>query len=436
MLKAIKFGGSSLADAAHFRMAAAIVRQDSARRIVVVSAPGKRYSGDTKVTDLLLQCYAAAAAGRDFTSCLFEVQERYSRILSELALAFPLEEEFAAIREKIAAAPERDYIASRGEYLNARIFAAYLGFSFVDAFDTVIFDADGHLDEEKTDALLKQSLSGTQGAVLPGFYGRACDGSVKTFSRGGSDVTGSLAARAAEADVYENWTDVSGMLFADPRIVPHPPVIGKITYRELRELSYMGASVLHEDAVFPVRKAGIPIHILNTEAPQDPGTWIVSELGADSFRRTVTGIAGRKGFTGILVEKSMMNAQVGFGAALLKILSDHGIPFEHCPSGIDTLSVIVNTEHFADKETEILADIESSLHPEILHVHKNLAMIAVVGQGLVTAKGYASRIFSALASESIPIRMIDAGSSEMNVIIGVDEEKYETALRALASEFA
>ena len=432
----VKFGGTSLADADNIQRAADIVRSDPRRRVVVVSAPGKRGKDDIKVTDLLYACCEHAEAGRDFMPALEAVKARFSEILAGLNLSFPLEEEMRAIAEAVARGAGRDYVASRGEYLNAKIVAALLGFTFADAAENIFFTAEGRLDEAKTYATLAGTLSGTAGTVLPGFYGSDPAGRVKTFSRGGSDVSGAIAARAAGAAVYENWTDVSGMLFADPRIVPHPPVIGYITYRELRELSYMGASVLHEDAVFPVRQAGIPIRIRNTFRPQDEGTRIVADLPGDILRRTVTGIAGRKGFTSILVERSMMNGEVGFGVRLLKIFSDHGIPFEHCPTGIDTVSVVVNSEHFDADEEDILREINEQLTPDYMAVHKHLAMIAVVGQGLVTAKGYASRIFSALAGEGIAIRMIDAGSSEMNVIVSVDEENYEAALRALAREFA
>lgn len=433
---AVKFGGTSLADAGSILAAAEIVKSDPRRRVVVVSAPGKRNKEDIKVTDLLYACYDAAKAGEDVRVPLKKVEARFSEILTGLGLSFPLGEE----TEKIACALEngagRDYAASRGEYLNARIIAALLGFSFAEAAENIFFGSDGLLDEEKTYATLSKTLENTSGTVLPGFYGSDSEGNVKTFSRGGSDISGAIAARAAGAVEYENWTDVSGMLFADPRIVAGPPVIGWITYRELRELSYMGATVLHEDAVFPVRQAGIPIHIRNTFRPQDEGTRIVAAVPEGVLRRRVTGIAGKKGFTSILVERSMMNSEVGFGVKLLKIFSDHDVPFEHCPTGIDTISVAVNSEHFEAHETSILSEIKERLKPDFMAVHKNLAMIAVVGQGLVGERGYASRIFSALAGGNIPIRMIDAGSSEMNVIVGVDEENYENALKALAMEFA
>ena len=429
-----KFGGSSLSSAAQIQKAAAILRANPSRRFAVVSAPGKRHGGDTKVTDLLYRCYDEAAAGKDFAGTLAVIGERFREIIRELGVTFDLDAEIGILRRHLADAPDRDYMASRGEYLNARIIAAFLGWTFVEPAETIFFKADGILDGERSFSALGQRLSGLNHAVIPGFYGARPDGSVRTFSRGGSDVTGSIVARAAEAVLYENWTDVSGMLSADPRVVDGPRVIDYITYTELRELSYMGASVLHEDAVFPVRQAGIPINVRNTNRPEDPGTLIVPTVGQDGNTRRVTGIAGKKGFSGILVEKSMMNARVGFGVKLLQILAEHGVAFEHCPSGIDTMSVVVNTEQFSPVREAVLDQIRRELQPEILEVDEGLAMIAVVGRGMVYARGSAARIFKALADANINIRMIDQGSSEMNIIVGVAESDYEDAVRAIYHE--
>ena len=429
-----KFGGSSLASAAQIAKAAAIVRADPARRYVVVSAPGKRDGADIKVTDLLYRCCAMAAAGEDFAGPLEQIGERFNEIVTDLGVSLDLEAELDTLRRHLQTAPDRDYMASRGEYLNAKIIAAYLGFDFVDPAECVFFTGDGALDASRTYRALGERLSAREHAVIPGFYGALPDGRVHTFSRGGSDVTGSIAARAVHARLYENWTDVSGLLSADPRIVDRPRVIDYITYTELRELSYMGATVLHEDAIFPVRLAGIPINIRNTNRPDDPGTMIVPEFRGGIRRRMVTGIAGRKGFTGLVVEKSMMNSEVGFGAKLMQIFADNGVPFEHCPTGIDTMSVIVSTAAFHARKEAILAEIRRALDPEILSVNDGLAMIAVVGQGMAYSREAAARLFTALANAGVYIRLIDMGSGGLNIIIGVDEADYERAIRAIYAE--
>lgn len=431
----VKFGGTSLASAEQIKKVAAIIKADPARRFVVASAPGKRNSSDIKVTDLLYRCYDVADAGGDFTAVLEQINGRFADIIKGLEVDFDLDGEIAKIREHLEKKPQRDYMASRGEYLNSKILAAYLGFAFLDTATLVHFSTEGTFEDAKTDNDLTVALAEMKNAVLPGFYGSDENGTIHTFSRGGSDVTGSLVARAANASIYENWTDVSGMLFTDPRIVDNPRTIEYITYRELRELSYMGASVLHEDAVFPVRKAGIPINIRNTNRPEDKGTMIVPTLPAGVPMRHVTGIAGRKGFTSILVEKSMMNVEVGFGAKLLKIFADFGLSFEHCPTGIDTMSVIVGSAEFREKKDEVLQHIREDLQPEFISVESGLTMIAVVGHGLVSAKGSAASMFRSLAEANINIRMIDQGSSEMNVIIGVDDADYENAIRAIYHAF-
>ena len=430
----VKFGGTSLASADQIKKVVEIIRANPARRYVVASAPGKRFSDDVKVTDLLYTCYNQAKAGEDFSDTLAKVEARFADIIRELGISFDIAAEIAVLREHLASVPDRDYMASRGEYLNSRIIAAYLDFPFVEPAEAIFFTESGALDEEKTFRTLHDTLAGLAYAVIPGFYGAMPDGRVHTFSRGGSDITGSIVAQAVRADLYENWTDVSGMLSADPRVVDNPVVIDHITYTELRELSYMGASVLHEDAVFPVRKAGIPINIRNTNRPDDPGTMIVPWADKSAKKRVITGVAGRKGFTGIAIEKSMMNAEVGFTARLFTILAEHGVAFEHCPSGIDTISVVVNTEHFLPARDEILISIQKELEPDAMTVEDGLAMIAVVGHGMVYSKGTAARIFKALADADINIRMIDQGSSELNIIVGVEESDYENAIRAIYRE--
>ena len=394
MKKVVKFGGSSLADAKQFKKAGDIVRADATRLYVVPSAPGKRNSSDTKVTDMLIEAYRIAANDGDLDRQLADIKARYDEIITGLGLDFTLDDEFEVIADTLKKDPYLDYAASRGEYLNGKIMAKYLGFDFVDPFDTIFFNEEGSLNTYKTEKEMKAALQKTQGAVVPGFYGRGKDGRVKTFSRGGSDVTGSIVAAAASVDVYENWTDVSGFLVADPRIVKDPVGIDTITYRELRELSYMGASVLHEDAIFPVRSKGIPINIKNTNRPQDEGTWIV-ESTAKKSDYTITGIAGKKGFCACLITKGLMNSEIGFGRKVLQSFEDNGISFEHMPSGIDTMTVVVHEDEFLDKEQQVVSEIHRFAHPDSIEIESDLALIAVVGRGMKSMRGTAGRIFSA-----------------------------------------
>ena len=407
MKKVVKFGGSSLANAEQFKKVGDIIRSEESRRYVVPSAPGKRYSGDTKVTDLLYACYDKAAAGADFTGIL---------------------------NADFKAQAGTEYAASRGEFLNGKVMAAYLGYEFVDAATVIRFDKNGNFDADKTDKLLAKRLQKCEKAVIPGFYGGMEDGTVKTFSRGGSDVTGSLVAKAIHADIYENWTDVSGFLVTDPRIVDNPAVIETITYRELRELSYMGATVLHEDAIFPVRKEGIPINIRNTNRPEDKGTFIV-ESTCRKPKYVITGIAGKKGFCSINIEKSMMNSEVGFGRKVLQVFEDQGISFEHVPSGIDTMTIYVHQDEFEEKEQQVIAGIHRAVQPDFVEMESDLALIAVVGRGMKSQRGTAARVFAALAHAHVNVKMIDQGSSELNIIIGVENRDFETALKAIYDIF-
>lgn len=434
MKKIVKFGGSSLANAQQFEKVGEIIRSDESRRYVVPSAPGKRFDGDTKVTDLLYKCYNTAVKGEDFSAQLLEIKERYYEIIRGLKIELSLEDEFAQIEADFKAQAGKDYAASRGEFLNGKVMAAYLGYEFVDAATVIRFDKNGNFDEEKTDKLLAKKLSKCERAVIPGFYGACEDGTVKTFSRGGSDVTGSLVAKAIHADMYENWTDVSGFLVTDPRIVKDPEVIESITYRELRELSYMGATVLHEDAIFPIRKEGIPINIKNTNRPDDKGTFIV-ESTCKKPKFTITGIAGKKGFCSINIEKSMMNSEIGFGRKVLQVFEDQGINFEHIPSGIDTLTVYVHQDEFEEKEQQVIAGIHRAVQPDFLEMESDLALIAVVGRGMKSTRGTAGRIFSALAHANVNVKMIDQGSSELNIIIGVENRDFEAAVKAIYDIF-
>ncbi|MCR5272319.1 MAG: aspartate kinase [Lachnospiraceae bacterium] len=434
MKKVVKFGGSSLASATQFSKVGDIIRADETRRYVVPSAPGKRNSKDTKVTDMLYACYAKAEADEDFTPQLKKIKERYDSIINGLHLNVSLDNEFKTIKEMFANHAGKMYAASRGEYLNGIIMANYLGFEFIDPVEVIRFDDGENFDAETTNNILRKRLEKTDKAVIPGFFGAKADGTVVTFSRGGSDITGSIVARAAHADVYENWTDVSGVMVADPRIVHNPATISVITYKELRELSYMGASVLHEDAIFPVRKANIPINIKNTNAPEDPGTLIVgSTCHQPEF--TITGVAGRKGFVAVNIDKDMMNSEVGFGRKVLSAFEENGISFEHMPSGIDTMTVMVHQEEFEGKEQQVLAAIQRYTHPDVLDVESNLALIAVVGRGMRSTRGTAGRIFSALAHAKVNVRMIDQGSSELNIIIGVSNDDFETAIKAIYEIF-
>ena len=381
MIKVVKFGGSSLADAVQIKKAGKIVLSEESRRYVVPSAPGKRFSDDTKVTDMLYRCYGAAVKEKKFTELLADIQKRYQEIIEGLGITLSLDEEFATIRDNFA-----------------------------------------------------DRLSKVERAVIPGFYGARPDGTIQTFSRGGSDVTGSIVARATHADMYENWTDVSGFLIADPRIIKNPKGIEAITYKELRELSYMGASVLHEDAIFPVRKEGIPINIRNTNAPEEKGTLIV-EGTCRKPKYTITGIAGKRGFASITIEKAMMNSEVGFGRKVLGVFEDEGISFEHMPSGIDTMTIFVHQDEFEEHEQKVLAGIHRAVNPDDIELESDLALIAVVGRGMRQTRGTAGRIFSALAHAHVNVKMIDQGSSELNIIIGVREHDFEAAIKAIYDIF-
>lgn len=434
MKKVVKFGGSSLASARQFKKVGDIIRSDKARRYVIPSAPGKRSSKDEKVTDMLYACYDAAATGGSYKKLLNKIKDRYHEIINGLDLNLNLDHEFERIEENFLGGAGRDYAASRGEYLNGIVMANYLGYEFIDAAEVIFFDDKGNFEADLTNQELAERLEHVDRAVIPGFYGSKHDGSIKTFSRGGSDVTGSIVARAIHADLYENWTDVSGFLVTDPRIVEDPEVIETITYKELRELSYMGASVLHEDAIFPVRKEGIPINIRNTNKPEDKGTLIV-ESTCRKPHYTITGIAGKKGFCAINIEKAMMNAEVGFGRKVLQVFEKYGISFEHMPSGIDTMTIMVHQDEFVEYEQSVIAGIHRAVEPDSVELESDLALIAVVGRGMKATRGTAGRIFSALAHARINVKMIDQGSSELNIIIGVRNDDFESAIRAIYDIF-
>ena len=434
MKKVVKFGGSSLASAEQFKKVGNIIKSDPDRKYVIPSAPGKRFAKDIKVTDLLYHCYETAVAGEDFGELLEQIKARYNEIIQGLSLDMSLDDEFKTIETAFKIKEGMAFAASRGVSLNGRVMAIDLEYEFLDPVKYIFFRKDGRLDQEKTYNTLGKKLNKVERAVIPGFYGCGVDGRVQTFSRGGSDVTGSVVAKAVLADMYENWTDVSGVLVADPRIIENPKPIHTVTYKELRELSYMGASVLHEDAIFPVRTEGIPINIRNTNAPEDEGTFIV-ESTCVKPEYTITGIAGKKGFVSITIEKDMMNAQVGFGRRVLEAFEKEGVSFEHMPSGIDTLTVFVHQDEFQQKEQAVLANLHRAVHPDSIEMEGDLALVAVVGRGMKATRGTAGRIFSALAHANVNVKMIDQGSSELNIIIGVQDKDFEAAIKAIYDIF-
>ena len=437
-IKVVKFGGSSLADADKFRRVAEIIAADPDRRYVVPSAPGKRFSDDIKITDMLYQCYnlaREASTKEEFETCYSNICARFQGIITDLGLDFDISGELGYIKNAILGRAGRDFAASRGEYLSGLILAKFIGFDFIDAENVILFKDNGTFDAEKTHEVLSNELARHERAIIPGFYGLMPNGTVKTFSRGGSDITGSIVSRAAGADLYENWTDVSGFMMADPRIIDNPRAIETVTYRELRELSYMGATVLHEDAIFPVRIAGIPINIRNTMRPGDDGTMIVASASDYDNKHIITGIAGRRGFSVFTVEDDLMNSQIGYGRRMLEVFEENGIAFEHMPTGIDTMSVIVATADIDPIREKLIASLNRTLKPDSITVDDGLALIAVVGRGMIKAKGTAAKVFSAVSNAGVNIRMIDQGSSELNIILGVEERDFEVTVKAIYDEF-
>lgn len=433
-VKVTKFGGSSVADAIQMAKTKEIIVADPDRKYIVVSAPGKRYNEDNKITDLLYLCKTHIEHNLPYEQVFQVICDRFTAMAINLGAKVDLTKEFGVIIDHLRKGASADYIASRGEYLNAIITAAYLGYDFVDAAPMVHFDEKGKFLSEETNASVKKELLKHEKAVIPGFYGSYPNGDIKTFSRGGSDITGAIVARAAEADVYENWTDVSGFLMADPRIVPNPKPISRISYKELRELSYMGASVLHEDAIYPAKLANIPINIRNTNSPDDPGTLITAQE-EDASGRIVTGIAGHKDFTVIAIYKNMLSSEKGFIRRVLGILEDYDVLVEHIPSGIDTLSIIVSTKALDGKLDEILEEINRKLQPDTIDVYNDMALVATVGYGMSRRPGVSAKLFGALADAGVNIRMIDQGSSEMNIIVGVENKDLNTTIKAIYNAF-
>ncbi len=433
-IKVAKFGGSSLADAGQFKKVKEILLSDPNRRFAVPSAPGKRFKDDSKITDLLYQCYQKVEKGEDFRSAFRVIEERYRQIAFDLALDIDIDGLLDQTGADIRRVATPDFAASRGEYLNGVLLSAYLGWDFIDPKNYIKFDRQGVFAEEWTNELLGNELRHHEHAVIPGFYGSVPNGEIRTFSRGGSDITGAVVARAAGAELYENWTDVSGFLMADPRIVEDPREIRYLTYAELRELSYMGATVLHEESIFPVHKAGIPTNIRNTNDPAHPGTMIL-EKSPEGTQGTITGIAGHKNFSLISIEKAMLNSEKGFCRRVLSVLEDFDISIEHMPTGIDTVSVVVADSEIKDRRSEITHRIKEVCQPDHIEISSGIALIATVGEGMVRSPGTAARLFSGLHKAGVNVRMIDQGSSELNIIVGVDTEDFNKAVRAIYEAF-
>jgi len=430
-----KFGGSSLADSSQFAKVKDILLSDERRRYVVPSAPGKRHTKDHKITDLLYLCHQHVEQGLRFDEVYKIIEKRYMDICFELNLDLDIKVVLDNIKNSIAQGASADYTASRGEYLNGLILACFLDYEFIDAAELIVFRNSGQFDSEATQKKVQSKLASVNRAVIPGFYGSMEDGRIKTFSRGGSDITGSIIARGAGAVLYENWTDVSGFLMADPRIVESPKPIEKITYKELRELSYMGASVLHEEAIFPVKKEGIPIYIKNTNAPKDAGTLIINDMSPINYSGTITGIAGKKDFTVIAIEKTLMTSEKGFFRKLLSILEINDIYVEHMPSSIDSVSLVIADSELGNKMEKIMDEIRIQFNPDSIIVYPNMALIAVVGRGMIKTKGISAKVFGALAGEGINVRMITQGSSELNIIVGIENDDFEKAIPAIYKAF-
>ena len=435
-MKVVKFGGSSMADAGQYRKIRDILQADPERRVVIVSAAGKRFSGDHKITDLLYLCHAHTQYGVDCSNVFDMIRSRYLEIRDELGIKLDLESEFAALKSGLdRKMVSQDELASRGEYFSAKLMAAFLGFQFVDAADWIRFKFDGTVDQEASYALLKDRFKGF-GIVIPGFYGMMPDGKIRTFTRGGSDITGALAAAALDADVYENWTDVSGILMADPRIVDDPQTIPEVTYDELRELSYSGAQVLHEGTIFPVREKNIPLNIRNTNAPDDPGTMIKEAFDGDSDpNRFITGITGKKDFSVVSLSKRGLSGQVGYLRKVLSIFERHNVSIDYVPNGIDNVSVVMPTEAVASSLYTIMAEIQKELEPDNLTVHDQIAVVAAVGRKMAFRPGISGKIFATLGEAGVNIRMINQGPDELNIIFGVDNKDFKTAIRVLYDSF-
>ena len=437
MRKVLKFGGSSMASAAQYAKVKSIVDYDASRSVVVVSAAGKQSKNDHKVTDLLYLCYAHMKYGVSVDSVFGMISDRYLEIRNDLGLSTDLETELEKIRADMDDGISEDELASRGEYLSARLMADYLGFDFVDATEWLRFKLDGSVDKDYSYAALRKLAEGRR-IVIPGFYGLGPDGSVRTFSRGGSDITGALAAAALDAEIYENWTDVSGILMADPRIVENPEPIPRVTYAELRELSYLGAQVLHEDTIFPVAEKNIPLNIRNTNDPAHPGTIIMDHFDDDDSaddHRFITGIAGKKDFSVVSISKKGLSSQMGTMRKIFEVFETHGVAVEYTPNGIDTVSLVVETKPFKKQSDSIVAGLTEKMEPDRLVITDGIAIVAAVGRKMTRRPGISGQILSALGSEGINVRLISQGPQEVNIIFGVDNRDFNAAVRVLYNSF-
>lgn len=430
-----KFGGSSLANSNQFAKVRDIIKADNRRKYIIPSAPGKVNKGDHKVTDLLYMCYQLASHNLNIDEVFSIIERRFLGICQELELTIEMEEILTHIKRQIQSGSSKDYAASRGEYLNSIILSNYLGFEFIDAKDLIIFNEKGEFDSNITRERIQNRLKDSSGVVIPGFYGAKAHGEIITFSRGGSDITGAIIASATNCQLYENWTDVSGFLMADPRIVSDPKPIEIITYKELRELSYMGAPVLHEEAVFPVKERGIPINIKNTNIPEDIGTTIVDDLYPISYSGTITGIAGKRDFTVIAIEKTRMSSEADFLRKVITVLETNNISIEHMPSSIDSVSLVVSTVELNSKLDKVIEELRIYCNPDSIITYPNMALIAVVGRGMIRTKGISAKVFTALYNNGINIRMINQGSSELNIIIGVENIDFDKAIAAIYNTF-
>ena len=436
MLKVAKFGGSSVAGAEQFKKVKRIIEADPSRRLVVVSAAGKRGADDHKLTDLLYLCHAHLTYGVSCGDIMNTIRQRFVDIRNELGLHYDVEGEFDALSARLSRDMSVDELVSRGEYFTARLMAEYLGFTFVDAASCIFFGFDGQIDREKTDSTIAAALKANGKILIPGFYGRLPTGKIKVMTRGGSDITGALAAAAVDADVYENWTDVSGILMADPKIVPDPSPIAHITYAELRELAFMGASVLHEESILPVKEKGIALNIRNTNRPEDPGTMIVDSIEEEqSVERFITGIAGRRNFTILTVLKRNMNTSMTLRQSL-EILDRYHAPVEHITLGLDSFALVTSTAALGDGLYDVIADIQKTCRPDDIQVQDSIALVAAVGRKRTFRPGISGRLFKALGEHGVNIRTIAQGADELSIIVGVDNSNFETAIRVLYDGFA
>ena len=429
-----KFGGSSLCDSIQFKKVKDILLSDTRRCYVVPSAPGKRNKGDYKITDLLYLCYEHVKKSLPFDELFKLIEDRYILLCNELELSIDMLKYLRQVKEKVTNGASKDYVASRGEYLNGLILAEYLGYEFIDAAEIIIFKKSGRLDETETYKAINSRLSKVEKAVIPGFYGATKEGIIRTFSRGGSDITGAIISKGTGAKIYENWTDVSGFLMADPNVVANPKPIKEVTYKELRELAYMGANVFHEEAIFPVKNDGIPINIKNTNDPLGEGTFIL-DVKSKVNTGKITGIAGKKDFTVIAIEKTLMNRDIGYCRRILSVLESNDVAFEHIPSGIDSISLVIDDLELDNKIDKIIEEIENSCNPDSIITHPNMALIAVVGEGMIKTRGISAKVFDALSKCNINIRMINQGSSELSIIVGVENDDFENAIRAVYKAF-